>query len=94
MAHRIATKYASDNILDLFHLEKNYYIYELEVPKDWHGKSIVQVDVRKKFNINILTIKRGGEVLIPTATTVIQPGDIAFVLGELKDIQKALNYRR
>lgn len=94
MAHRIATKYASDNILDLFHLEKDYYIYELEVPKDWYGKSIVQVDVRKRFNINILTMKRGDKVMIPDANTVIQPADIAFVLGELKDIQKALNYRR
>ena len=94
MAHRIATKYASDNILDLFHLEKEYYIYELEVPKDWYGKTIVQIDIRKKFNINLLTIKRHGEVIIPSASTVIQPADVAFVLGELRDIQRALNYRR
>ena len=94
MAHRIATKYASDNILDLFHLEKEYYIYELEVPKDWSGKTIVQIDIRKKFNINLLTIKRHGEVIIPSASTVIQPADVAFVLGELRDIQRALNYRR
>ena len=94
MAYRIATKYASDNILDLFHLEKDYFIYELEVPKDWYGKTIVQIDIRKKYNINLLTIKRHGEVLIPSASTVIHPADVAFVLGELRDIQKALNYRR
>ena len=92
-AIRIATKYASDNILDFFHLEKEYYIYELKVPKDWYGKTLQQIDVRKKYNINILTLKRSGEVLIPSATTVIQTGDIAFVLGEFKDIQKALNKR-
>ena len=92
-AIRIATKYASDNILDFFHLEKEYYIYELKVPKDWYGKTLQQIDVRKKYNINILTLKRSGEVLIPSATTVIQTGDIAFVLGEFKDIQMALNKR-
>ena len=92
-AIRIATKYASDNILDFFHLEKEYYIYELKVPKDWYGKTLQQIDVRKKCNINILTLKRSGEVMIPSATTVIQTGDIAFVLGEFKDIQKALNKR-
>ena len=92
-AIRIATKYASDNILDFFHLEKEYYIYELKVPKDWYGKTLQQIDVRKKYNLNILTLKRSGEVLIPSATTVIQTGDIAFVLGEFKDIQKALNKR-
>ena len=93
-AFRIATKYASDNILDFFHLEKEYYIYELKVPKYWHGKTLVQIDIRKKFNINILTIKRNGEVLIPAADTVIRPDDIAFVLGVAEDIQRALNYKR
>lgn len=90
-ARRIATKYASDNILDFFPLEKDYYIYELKVPKAWHGRSIVQIDVRKRFNINILTIKRRGEVLVPTAETVIEPDDVAFVLGEYENIQRALN---
>lgn len=93
-AIRIATKYASDNILDFFHLEQEFYIYELKVPKDWHGKSLMQIDIRRKHNINILTIKRSSEVLIPTADTVVQPDDVAFVLGELHDIQKVLSNRR
>lgn len=93
-ALRVATKYASDNILDFFHLEREYYIYELKVPKDWHSKTILQIDIRKRFNINILTIKRSSEVLIPSADTVILPDDVVFVLGEWKDIQRALNNRR
>ncbi len=90
-ARRIATKYASDNILDFFPLEKDYYIYELKVPRAWHGRSIVQIDARKRFNINILTIKRRGEVLVPTAETVIEPDDVAFVLGEFENVQRAIN---
>lgn len=88
-AFRIATKYAYDNILDFFHLDNDYYIYELKVPRDWYGKSLLQIDIRKKYRINILTIKRSSEVLIPSANTVIQPDDVAFVLGELHDIQKS-----
>jgi trk system potassium uptake protein TrkA len=87
-ALRVATKYASDNILDFFHLEKDIYIYEVKVPKDWNGKKISQIDIRKKYDINILTIKRNSEVIIPSADTVIQLEDIAFVLGELRNIQK------
>lgn len=87
-ALRIATKYASDNILDFFHLENDLYIYELKVPSGWCGKTLLQIDIRKKYRINILTIKRSSEVLIPSANTVIQPDDVAFVLGELRDIQK------
>ena len=87
-ALRIATKYASDNILDYFHLENGIYLYELKVPKDWCGKKLGQIDVRKKYKINVLTIKRNGEVIMPSAETVIQQDDVAFVLGESKDIHK------
>ena len=87
-AFRIATKYASDNILDFFHMENDLYIYELKVPKEWIGKSLLQIDVRKKHEINILIIKRAGEVLTPSADTVFQPDDIAFVLGKTHKIRK------
>jgi len=88
MALRIATKYASDSILDFIHLDNSYSIYELLVPKDWYDKTLSQLDIRKKYMINVLTIKRGEFVFIPAPDTVIQPNDIAFVIGALRDIQK------
>jgi K+ transport systems, NAD-binding component len=88
MALRIATKYASDSILDFVHLDNNYSIYEMKVPKDWFGKTLIQLDIRKKYRINVLTMKRGKAVFIPSPDTEIMPGDIAFVIGELRDIQK------
>ena len=87
-AIRLATKYASETILDFIQLDNNYSIYELKIPKDWYGKSLAQVDIRKKYNINILTFKRGDNVFLPTADTVVLEGDIAFVIGEVKDINK------
>ena len=88
MAIRLATKYASDSILDFIQLDNNYSIYELKVPKDWYGKTLSHLDIRKKFRLNILTIKRNTEVFIPASDTVIQTDDIAFVIGEVRDIQK------
>ena len=88
MALRIATKYASDSILDFIHLDNSYSIYELKVPKDWYNKTLSQIDIRRKFKINVLTIKRGEEVFIPAPDTVIEADDIAFIIGELRDIQK------
>ncbi len=87
-ALRIATKCASDSILDFFHLDNNYSIYEIKVLKEWYGKTLSQIDIRKKYKVNILTIKRGREVFIPSPDTEIEDGDIAFVIGELRDIQK------
>lgn len=88
MALRIATKYASDSILDFIQLDNNYSIYEMVVPKDWYGKTLAQLDIRKKYKVNILTIKRGNEVFIPAPDTVIKTDDVAFVIGEVRDIQK------
>lgn len=87
-ALRIATKYASDSILDFIQLDNSYSIYEMKVPKDWYGKTLSQIDVRKKYRVNILTVKRGREVFIPSFDTVIQTDDIVFVIGEIRDIQK------
>ena len=64
------------------------------MPKAWFGKSLMQIDARKRLNINILTIKRGDEVFIPAADTVLRPDDIAFVLGDTRDIHKVINSRR
>ena len=71
-AVRIATKYAYDSILDYFHLDNDIYIYEVKAPKDWFGRTLAQIDIRKKYKINILSIKRGDEAMLPSADTVIQ----------------------
>jgi trk system potassium uptake protein TrkA len=88
MAVRIATKYASDSILDFISLDNSYSIYELKVPRDWYGKTLAQLDIRKKYNVNILTVKRNGDVFIPSPDTFMQTDDVAFVIGEEHDIHK------
>ncbi len=87
-AIRFATRYASDMILDFIRLDSNYSIYEIKVPKDWIGRTLVQIDVRRKHEVNIITLKRGEKVFIPTPETVFALDDIAFVIGEIKDIRK------
>ena len=87
-AIRLATKYASESILDFIQLDNNYSIYEMKVPKEWFGKTLSQIDIRKKYRINVLTVKRGKEVFIPYPDTVMENGDVAFIIGEVQDIRK------
>ncbi len=89
MAIRFATKYASDAILDFIQLDSSYSIYEMKVPKEWFGKTLAQIDIRKKYNINVLTIKRDNKVFIPMFDTKLVKDDVTFVIGESKDIFKA-----
>ena len=88
MAIRIATKYASESIIDFISLDNNYSIYEMKIPRDWVGRTLAQLDIRKKHSINILTVKRGEDVFIPGPDTIFQVGDITFVIGSLRDLHK------
>ena len=87
-AKRLAVKLSSDAILDFIELDDNYSIYEMALPKDWVGKTLVQLDIRRKHNINIISLKRGGRVMMPSADMTLSEGDVLYVIGDMKDLKK------
>ena len=62
MAIHGAVKYASNHVRDFIQLSDEYAIYETSVPPKWVGKSILDLQVRKKYHLNILAIKRDGQI--------------------------------
>ena len=62
MAAWTAIRCASDHVLDYIELDDDYSIYELSIPNEWCGKTILELDIRKKFNINILGIREYGKL--------------------------------
>ena len=87
-AKRLAIKMSSDTILDFIELDQDYSIYEMAMPKEWVGKSLLQLDIRKKYNINIISIKREGRIIMPRAETVMDAQDVLYVIGDMKDLKK------
>ena len=57
-----AIRYSSDHIFDYIELSGGYSIFEVSIPDSWIGKSIAQLDVRRNYNINIMALKRDGNV--------------------------------
>jgi trk system potassium uptake protein TrkA len=87
-----AIRYTSDHVLDYIKLDDNHAIYEVTVPKDWVGRRIDQIDIRKKFGINILAIKGDGEMkLTVLPDTVLSDKNTLLILGEHKAIQKCFH---
>ncbi len=85
-----AIRYSSDHIFDYIELTDDYAIFEISVPKTWSGKSIGQLDIRKKQKINIMAIKRNGELnLNITSDTILSDSETLLVLGRNKDVQKS-----
>lgn len=87
-----AIRCASDYVLDYIELDDDYSIYELAIPKEWCGKTILQMDIRKKYNINILGIREHGKLNMNiTPHTVLNSEKSMLVLGNEKIIQKCFH---
>ena len=85
-------RYSSDHILDYIELDESHAIFEVSVPKAWVGMSILQLDVRRKYNINIMGIKQGGRMNVSVSPDTLLTEDVTLlVLGEYKALQKCFH---
>lgn len=92
LAKWVAIRFSSDHILDYIQLDDEHAIFEVDLPESWVGKTVVQVDVRRKYGINIMGIKADGKLnLAITPDTVFHPGNTILVLGRYRDLQKCFH---
>ena len=92
LASWAAIRYTSDHIADYVEIDEDYGIFEVEVPMNWYEKSIRELDIRNRYNVNILGIKRDGKISMNIAPdTQLQQDDMIMVLGKLADVQKCFH---
>lgn len=88
-ADKLAIRHNGNNIFDYVALTDGYAIFEVPIMKGWEGKSIIELDVRKKFKINIIAIKRGEHLdPSPMPDYVFNEDDHIFVIGKSRDVFK------
>ena len=84
-----AIRHTTDHVLDYIALDDEYAIYDLSVPAEWDGKTVGVLDIRKKYNLNLLAVRENGQARTAvTSDTLLQKGQTILVLGKWKDIQK------
>ena len=89
LAQWAAVRYSSEHILDYIELDGQHAVFEVKVPDAWLGRTVVQVDIRKKYNINIMGFRQGNKLsLTVTPDTVFTEDKTLMVLGRHRDIQK------
>ena len=87
-----AIRYSSDHVLDYIELGDSCSIFEVEVPQAWRGKSVAEIDIRKKYNVNIIATKKNGKIdAIVSADTVLSEDETLLVLGEYKAVRKCFD---
>ena len=83
-----AIRYSSDNISNYIELSDGYSIFEMAVPKAWDGKKIGEINIRKKYHLNILGVKDPRMNMNITNDTVLYYGQNMLVLGRYENVQK------
>ena len=93
VARWAAIRYSSDHLLEYIELDDTHSIYEVAIPEEWLGKTIVQLDVRRKYELTIIGI-RDNDVMsfIVKPDTVLTKGMSLLVLGEYKKLKKCFKF--
>ncbi len=84
-----ALRFTSDHVLDYIALDEEYAIYDLSVPAEWNGKTVGALDIRKKYDLNLLAVREDGKPSVAVnGETQLKEGQTILVLGKWKDVQK------
>ena len=88
-----AVRFSSENIFDYVQLTPDYSIYEISVPNSWIGKSMLELDIRRKYHINILATKINGILdPLPSAEHTFEESENILILAQNSDLQKFLRF--
>ncbi len=89
MGFRVANSLVSSNILEYIELSPDVGVIEVLAPERMLGKRLVELDLRNRFHVNVIAIKRGNVVNItPGANDRIERGDVVVLVGKREDLQK------
>lgn len=89
LAESLAIRHSASNIFDYIELTQEYSIYEIPVLPEWVGHTLIELDVRRKYGINIIGVKNGSLLdPLPAADYRFTETDHIMVIGKSKDVFK------
>ena len=92
LAKWTAIRYSSDHLLDYVELEDDYAILEVDVPAEWVGKTVGELNIRKRYNVTIMAIRTNGNLNMSINTdTRFDKDQTLMVLGHYTDMRKCFH---
>jgi trk system potassium uptake protein TrkA len=91
MANKVARSIISPNVLEYLPISEDYTICELAPPTAFIGKSLAELDLRKRFQLQVIAIRdvlSESMQLVPRASSIIKDSDVLVIIGREEDIQK------
>ena len=85
---RIAKSIMHKSIIERVEFGKEYSVVEIETPEEWVGMTLNKLNVRPKYNINIVCVEKAdGKVIIPMANYVIEEKDNLMIISPNKELE-------
>ena len=89
VANWAAIRYTAEHVRDYIEVDEAHAIFEVEVPEGWIGKTVGELDIRRKYSINIMATKENGKInMAVSPDTVLTDNITLLVLGAYKELQK------
>lgn len=89
MGQRVAHNLISGNIMDYIELSQEVSVMNLHLPDHLIGKNLIEADLRRRYNVNVVAIKRKGTTIVnPEAVEIFQPDDEIIIIGTHTGVKK------
>ena len=89
LAELTALRHTTDHVLDYIALDSEYGIYDMSVPAEWDGMTVRDLDIRRKYDVNLLALREEGNPSpAVNGDTCLQQGQTILALGRWEDIEK------
>ena len=91
MGVKLAQTLAHSNVLNFIELSDDVGIVETTIPKEWQGKNLMELDVRARYKVNIIAVRKKGEEafnVTPGPSTIMETGDAVVALGRTEDVNR------
>lgn len=91
MGVKLAQGLSSSNVLNFIELSDDFSIVETAIPREWHNKTLRELDVRAHYRVNIIAMRKGGSGILdvaPGAEYRMRSGDAAVALGRTEDVNR------
>ena len=91
MGDKLAQSLISGNVLEQIALSEEYSIAELAAPASWAGKTLRALDIRAKYHVSVIALRRGDDITVsPGADAAIAAGDTLVALGTVRDLARVM----
>ena len=92
---RLGKSLISGGFQDFFMLSDSFSMVELPVPEEWTGHNLEELDLRKKYSINVIAVKDGEDIRVTVnPKTLLRAEEVLILIGENKELAKLMKNRK